>query len=324
MIVTPAGGERIARSLAALWSQTVAARIELVVVAPVDADLDMLEASGARGRFAAVEVIRVAAIETTGRALAAGFRAARGGLIGCVEEHSYPEPEWAEALLDAAGSGDSAAYGAEMINANPSRALSWAHLFSDFGSAVAPAAPGEATELPGHQTAYPDHVIERYGDRLDEWLEVEWVLHDELIGKGEQLELVPAARVRHLNVSTWRSQLVSEFQGGRAFGASRAHLRRWSPLRRLGYALALPALFVVRLVRSLGDVAGCGRRELLPRLLPALALGLGVNVVGQCCGYLFGPGDCRRRRLSIELERFKHLAGPEREQFSPPVPATDG
>jgi hypothetical protein len=238
--------------------------------------------------------------------LAAGFRRARAPLIVCAEEHSFPEPGWAEALI-AAHSGPWAAVGAELENANPGSATSWSHLFSDFGPAVSRARAGPSPELPGHHTAYKRSALERYGPRLDAMLEQEWVLHDDLRAHGERLYLEPRARASHLNVSRLGANLLSEWDAGREFAACRARLRSWSLAHRLLYTASTPLLVVVRIARTLGHVRRAGRAALLPRLLPVIALSLSVNCVGQALGYVLGPGRSSRRRLTIELERHRYL-----------------
>jgi hypothetical protein len=312
-IVTPDTYEAIRRTVGHLERQTVVDRIELVIVAPSAEDVDVPE--GVLDPFQSAHIVGVGEVQSTGRALAAGFGRARAPVVVCAEEHSYPEPGWAEALI-AAHRGPWVAVGAELENANPDSSISWAHLFCDFGRAVSSARPGETPELPGHHTAYKrDPLIVRYGDRLGAMLEQEWVLHDDLKAHGERLFLEPGARARHLNVSGLRSNLRSEYLAGRAFASSRARLRSWSLTRRTLYVLGSPLIPFLRLYRTIGHIRRSGKSDLLPRVLPALGSSLIAGSAGQAVGYALGPGRSTRERMSIELRRHLHLNRADRTAF---------
>ncbi|MGH2957529.1 MAG: glycosyltransferase [Solirubrobacterales bacterium] len=302
--VTPDGLAALDRTLTALRAQSVSDRIELVVVAPGELPG---EAESLRG-FAATRRVAVGRIETLGRALAAGVRAATGPVVAYAEEHSYPEPGWAAALIER-HRGPWAAVAWSLENANPERVTSWAHLLGDFGPAVAPVPAGESVgPLPWHHVSYKREELLARGDRLEELLEAEGMLHRDLIGAGRHLYLEGAAASRHVNISRLRSHLRSHYHGGRGFGAARSRFDAWSPARRLAYALAFPLIPLVRLRRLLPDVRRArvrsGRR---PGLIPMLCLGLTCDALGEAVGYLRGPGRSRQLRLSIELERERHL-----------------
>jgi hypothetical protein len=69
----------------------------------------------------------------------------------------------------------------------------------------------------------------------------------------------------------------------------------------------------VRLKRVLRHVSRSGRgRELLPRILPALMMGLLADAAGQIMGYAFGAGNAARRRVSFELNRYQHVTEQKR------------
>lgn len=312
VLVTPAGLDAIGRTLCHLRNQTASDRVELVIVSPspLDLDLDRDELNG----FAGLRLVDVGPFKAAGAAFAAGVRAASAPIIGCAEEHSFPEPEWAAALIDA-HAGPWAAVGSAVKNANPATRVSWAHLFTDFGCAAPPLPGGEASELPGHNTAYKREVLRRYGQELDLLLEVEWVLHEDLRAAGEHFLSEPRAVSRHLNASRRGSHLRAEFQGGRIFAANRAHLRGWSRLRRLVWVAGSPLMPAVRLARCLTDV-----RRSYPEhsvsLIPALGLGLIVNAAGQMLGYALGAGSVMQRRLSFELNRGPHLTDSDRAKLA--------
>ena len=225
-----------------------------------------------------------------------------------MEEHSYPQPGWAEAVI-AAHEGPWAAVGVSMENANPETMVSWAMLFLDFAPAVEVAEPAEVTALPSHHTIYSASALAGHDQELRRLLEVEAVLQRALLDRGERLAMESAARQRHLNVSRVRSMIRSQYLGGRQYAPLRVREEGFSAARRLGYALAAPLIVLVQLRRILGHVARTGRtRQLVPRMLPALVLGLVAEQAGETVGYLSdGQGGAPEGRLTLELERSRHV-----------------
>jgi hypothetical protein len=311
VLVSPDGLEAVRRTLQHLRNQTARDRIELVIVAPSHAgpgshsiDLD---------GFAAVRLVEAGPLRSTGTAFAAAVRVAGGPIVGCVEEHSFPEPGWAEAIIEAHRRPWDAVGGA-LENANPATRTSWAALISDFGSAVPPIEPGEASELPGHQTAYKRSVLLRYGSELDHMLEVEWVLQEDLRASGGRLFREPRAVSHHLNASRLRSHLWAQLNGGRLFAGNRARLRGWSRARRLLWVAGSPLLPLVRLAQALPHARRAYPAAIAP-LIPVLALGLTANSLGQMLGYAFGAGQAGQQRTTIDLQRRRHLRAREQLQL---------
>jgi len=108
--------------------------------------------------------------------------------------------------------------------------------------------------------------------------------------------------------SSW---LPERFYGGRRFAAGRA--KCWSPLRRLVYTGGAPLIPLVRLRRILSVIRRSGRqRELLPRVLPALIVGLVASAAGEMVGYACGCGNAIERLSSLELHKVTHLTLRER------------
>src|SRR5262245_18353145 len=112
-------------------------QLELVIVAPSEAalNLDIIDTAS----FHLVRLVEMDEITSTGRAIAAGVRAATAPVVAYAEEHSYPAPDWAEALIKAHRQ-PWAVVGVAMANANPSNKVSWASLYTDFGPWVEPVA----------------------------------------------------------------------------------------------------------------------------------------------------------------------------------------
>jgi len=303
--VTPDGLEAIGRTLAALRAQTARDRIELVVVGSREPPADASSFEG----FAATRLVAVGRLECLGHAIASGVQAATGPIVAYSEEHSYPDPGWAAALIER-HRGPWAAVGWALENPNPATRTSWAHLLSDFGPAVAPVAGGERRGgLPWHHVSYKRAELAAWGDELGEMLEAEGILHERLLARGGRLYLESAVASRHLNLSRLRYDLSSHFYGGRKFGFARARLEAWSAPRRLAYAIGFPLVPVVRLRRLLPDIRRVRPVSGIRRgLIPLLVLGLAVEALGEAVGYLCGAGRSRQLRLRTDLHRARHLS----------------
>ncbi|MGH8850247.1 MAG: glycosyltransferase family 2 protein [Casimicrobiaceae bacterium] len=304
--------ERIRLTVAALRAQTAMRRLELVIVAPSRDVLNLDE--GDLQEFFSFQVVEVGAIRSTGGAIAAGFQKAKAPVVAYAEEHSYPFPTWAEALL-LAHRHPWAAVGAAIVNANPDTIISWANLFTDFGPSVEPALAGVTSHLAWHHTSYKRELLTGYEtEDLQSYLETEGFLHQALQDRGYQLYLEPAAKSNHVNVSTVRSLIRCEFVGGRLFGAARVHRNNWSVTRRLLYILASPVIPIVRLRRTLREVHRTGRfGKLFPRILPSMLTALAAHCLGEISGYAFGAGDAAWQRVPCELNRCEFLAAAEKK-----------
>src|SRR5690606_27179000 len=135
--------ERAQRVLDAVDAQTRADALELIVV-----DLGAAGAPPLR-HPARVPLVHVPLPRTTawGSARAAALRHAHADLVAYIEDHCYPEPGWAAALLDA-HQGPWAAIGYAFTNPNPENYIARAALLVDYGKWAHPARTGPARLLP--------------------------------------------------------------------------------------------------------------------------------------------------------------------------------
>lgn len=306
VVVTPSGFDVVRKAVDHLRAQDARDRIELVIVAPSEAELGPL--GDAVEGFCAYRVVETGPLTTTGRAIVAGFHAAAAPLVSYVEEHCYPLDGWAEAVI-AAHDGPWAAVGSSLENANPESVVSWAMLLMDFGPAVELAEPGEVRALPSHQTSYTRPALEGHGQDLHQLLEVEAVLQASLVARGDRLYMESAARRAHLNPTRVRSMASGQYLAGLQYAPLRIRQEGFSGMRRLAYAAAAPLIFVVQMGRTLRQIARIGRtRELVPQILPALVLGLAAQQAGETVGYVTGrQARAPEGRMSLELDRASHL-----------------
>ena len=319
VLVAGSGAAGIVRTMRHLRAQTARRRMEVLIVAESSTSFD-LAALGA-GEFAACRIVEVGPITERGAAAARGMLAATSPVVGLIEDHSYPEPEWAEALLRAHASGWTGV-GPAVGNANPQSAASWVNYILAYGGFAPPVEAGERDLLPWHNSAYKRDVLAPLRDRLGPLLEWEGKLQAELRSRGHALYLEPAALTQHSNVSSLWSTVGLNLQRGRILGAQRAERERWPTWRRVLQAAAFP-LFPLLQLRHL--LPGIRRMPLPPALRARVYLGLGATLgvlaAAEAWGLLAGEGDAVALMEDYELHRTRHLSRRERQAAPAPAPA---
>ncbi|TML57046.1 MAG: glycosyltransferase family 2 protein [Actinobacteria bacterium] len=293
--------ETIREVLRRLSEQTARERLELVVVAPSAFELELPD-----GTFAAMRVV-----ESDGEAIdvarlrADGVRAASAPAVLLAETHSFPAPDSLERLIERHRE-PWAAVGQAICNGNPQTMRSWTNLFLDYGPWTDPHPGGAVRELPTHNSSFKRAELLACGERLPELLRYSEAINAVLRGRGGRLYLEPRARTFHVNVSRATSWVVERSAAGRAYAASRA--AAWPAWRRAAYALGSPLIPLVRARRVLRDIRRTGRSaELLPRILPGLAVGLTLSALGELAGYALGAGRAPRLIGEMELRRMPHV-----------------
>jgi Glycosyltransferase like family 2 len=312
VLPTSRGLANVARTLRALGAQTVRHRLELVIVAPSDSiTLDPAMTEG----FAGVQVIGVDNVtSSSNQARVAGIRIARAPIVALAEDHSFPEPGWAEALLAGHMEGTWAAVGPVVCNGNPATAVSWANFLLEYGPWTESARRGAAAHLPGHNSSYRRDLLLAYGEKLEALMEAESILQWDLRHHGHQLLLEPAARTHHLNFSRLLSSISLRFNVGRQFAGTRS--AEWPPLKRLLYVLGAPLIPLVRLRRSVALlVRWPARRGLLPRVFPVLAAAVAIDGLGEMVGYAAGPGSSSSILGGIEFDRRRSLTRQDQQAY---------
>lgn len=302
VIVTPDRYDTIRETVRHLRQQAGVERLELIVVAPSVEQLALDEAEVEN--FAGCRVVEVGAERVMAKARAEGIRHSSASVVVLAEDHSFPQPGWAEALL-AAHQHPWAAVGPAIENANPGSAVSWGDLLIAYGRWIHPVAAGVIDDLPGHNSSYKRSVLMDYGPDLPTMLSAETVLHHDLQQKGYQLYLEPAARTAHQNFGRLGSWYMAQFLSGRTFAATRS--QRWSVVKRLLYAGGSPLIPLVRLWRILRELLRPGRpHHVALTVMPALLSALYVDAAGQLLGYVAGFGKVREKLQRFESHRYLH------------------
>ncbi len=305
IITTPDCYETIRKTIRHLRTQTVRHQLEIVIVAPSAAAL-LLDESELK-EFCRVRVVEIGRVTSIGSANAKGIRHARAPIVALAEDHAFPAPKWAEALIEAHRH-PWAAVGAVIRHPNdPRNVIAWADVLIGFGEYLAPVESGVVDRLPGNNSSYKRDVLLEYGSDLDTLMETESLIHTDLRKKGHQLYLESAAQVSHLNFELLASFLAVKYLSGRVFGAARS--RGWSLFYRMFYACGTPLIPFVRYgrLRKQWDVLRQTRK--LPwGVMPMAWCGLLVSATGEMIGCCLGAGQAVEKRAKFEFHRVPHLA----------------
>jgi hypothetical protein len=298
-LFTPGEFSSIRRTVSHVAAQDIAAKIELLVLTSTP-ELTVIDAT-AVSALHSVRLVPVSYGDGSGSARAAAVREAAAPIIAFGEDHCFPQPGWATALVEA-HRGPWAAVGPIVDNANPTTLVSWADMLMGYGPWMAVRRAGEHDHLPGHNTSYKREVLLSFGDDLDALIEAETPLQWRLRAQGHRLYQDKNARVAHTNFERWQTWLFVSMHAGRVFASTRA--RDWPAVRRVMFAFASPLIPFVRLQRHLRQAVSADLpASLVARVAPVLFVGLVSDAIGQGLGSLLGAGRSRSTLVAWEFDR---------------------
>lgn len=298
--------DRVERVMQSVASQTIAQRIEVVLVMSKPPDLLKLEKL--TREIHSVQVVEVPTIVPLAKARAKGVRAARSPFLFIAETHAYPDPQLAERLVSALSSEWSVAVPG-FRNANPGSGFSWAGFLSDYGAWSDTLSGGETDRAPSHDAAFRRSVLLEFGDRLEHALTFGDELYLTLRQRGQRSYFDSSARIQHVNIEKFRSFASERYLSGVLIGGYRSE--RWTWLRRIAYAGGSPLIPIVILSRISKGVREVGRHQKLPiGTIPALVLGAAFKAAGEARGYLFGaPHSAEEGMTAFEVEKLSFNDG---------------
>jgi len=313
IMATPERGATLCRPLRFLGRQTVRERIELILIGPDAGTFDDLDPALLAG-FAACRTLAVGPIDEVERAFAPGIEAASAPVVALLENHVYPNPGWAEAIVRA-HDGPWQVVGCVISNANTATATSvvehlMSYIFHDEGAPV-----GEVDRVSRNNTTYKREALTAFGERLPDTLARDGGLMDELRAGGARFYRAAGAQLEHLNPSRIGAMLSLRLHSARASAATRARSERWGAGRRLLYVLASPLFPLLRLRTLWPRLTSPPLRAEVPRIAPLLLLALLVDAVGQAAGFALGEGDSAVTAGRYDLDREPFLTAADRAEF---------
>ena len=230
-------------------------------------------------------------------ARALGVHCSSAAYVVLAEDHCFPEPDWAEALVLRLREGWDGV-GPALRSGNPSSLWALAAFVLGYGEWIAPLS---GTVLPGHNVALRRQLLVQQGESLKEKLLVGSLLLRDLRGQGARFCLEERARMAHWDCTRISWALITFLAVGSGFGAQRS--LAWHPLLRATFALAAPVVAALHWRRAFRHV----RRVGLPRacLIPALFLAAAWSL-GECLGCALGTGMVARYVEWGEINRLAH------------------
>lgn len=219
---------------------------------------------------------------------ARGLVAARGEIIGLLEDHGRPNPHWCARVIEAHRQSYAAVGGA--IENGIDRPLNWAVYFCDFYKYQNPVPEGESPFVSDANVAYKRSALESIRPVWQETFQ-ETAVNWALVSHGEELALAPKLIVeQHRSDLRLRSALKERRVWGRSYAASRSQLA--GGLKRAIYAAFSPLLPVVLLLRMTVSVTKKGRGlGAFFKALPLTAMLVVSWSLGELLGYLTARSD---------------------------------
>ena len=314
VLVCPTGRRTLHRTLTAIAAQTIAAQIE-VLVASTDDDFDTAE-QRLVSRLQSLRVFRQDGIANVDHAAARLLLLAQAPIVASIEDHAYPDPDWAENLL-AQYDETCVSVGSAMLNANPNAALSWSNMLIAYGQWTEATPAGDIAWVALHNGTYRRSALEPFGDDLWRLFNRESEVLVRMRDAGGTFRFAPNARIRHLNPSKLAATAKLRFDAGRLTAANRWRDEGWGWPKRLFYAALGPLIPFVRYRKMRGELFGKRPDVTEAKHGPALLIGLIFDGAGQIAGFLAGPGGARDRLAVFEMDRMEHLNQRDRRAFSP-------
>jgi hypothetical protein len=314
VLVTPGDWSILRGTLRHLRQQTVRDRIELILVGPDVRSFDDLDPATMNG-FAGWRTLAVGPIREAERALGRGVAAGQAPLVALLENHVYPEPGWAAAVL-AAHRGPWAVVGSVVDNANPTTASSWVEHLLSYGFHDSSVPGGEVSRVSRNNVVFKRSVLAEFGDRLPDALARDGGLLDVVKHGGGRCYRESAARLTHLNVSLLMPTLALRVFSARASAATRARIERWPAPKRWLYVLASPIIPFLRLRALWPRLRSRGENAVPLRIWPLLWLALVVDALGQAIGFAAGAGESAERAGRYDLDRHRYVSSADRARFA--------
>ena len=214
---------------------------------------------------------------------ARGLAAARGDVVGLLEDHGRPDDHWCSNVMTA-HRGAYAAIGGAIEN-GIDRPLNWAVYYCDFGRYQTPFPPGESWFASDANATYKRSALKAIRATWEESFR-EVAVNEALRSRGEKVALQSSIVVyqnrRDLRFGT---ALLERFVWGRSYAATRtAQLRGHE---RVAYAVLSPLLPLILLLRMAGT-AWKRRRHFAKflRAFPLTAVLVTVWSIGEGVGYV--------------------------------------
>ena len=220
---------------------------------------------------------------------AIGIKESKCDILALIEDHCLVPEDWFTEILKAHGS-DYVAIGGAVENACQDTILDWATFFCEYSAFIQPAPYGPVRSLPGNNVSYKRTKIQ---DILDDVINKgvwEGFIHQKLFERGYELFSTPSLVVFHKKAFGFFEFLAQRFYYSQSFAGMRNN--EFPFVKRIVYSMLCFFLPLLLMFRLCVNVLPKGRlRKEFILSTPMLFIFTTVWAIGECCGYLFGPGN---------------------------------
>jgi hypothetical protein len=290
-----------------LEKQTIRKRLEILVVCST---LDQLKPPNfLLHNSGDIKIIEGGENILLNEARALGIRESRSPYVAILEDHCFPEPDWAYHILSRLTEGWTGV-GAAIALANPQTILAQAAILIGYGQWHPPLKSGEAEYIPGHNSAFVRDVLLERENRLEIDMVASSLMQAELRKKGHRLYIEGKALMRHWDCSTWSGMLKIFIPVGQSLAAIRS--MNWKPLKRILYGFATPLIATVRWYRSWVSYFRIHKIHSYSFFAPLFAIFIGLTwSFGEFLGFWFGFRDSFVKVSNNERNRPRYLKNGE-------------
>ena len=239
-----------------------------------------------------IRVMPVEGLPSIPKLRALGMAAARGRMIGILEDHCNVPLTWFQSIECAHRAGHRA-IGSGVENGAVDRVIDWAVFFCEYAKFMPPVPGGTGGEIPGNCAVYDRQALDLVGPeiRQEVW---ESFIHRRMAEEGVEFFCDPAMTVSHKREFPFGYFMAQRYHYSRSFAGMR--LQNAPRSRRLLYACATPLLPPLLLWRMAATIWRKGRRKReFVLAVPVIGVFLLSWAWGEAVGALCGPGDSLAR-----------------------------
>jgi hypothetical protein len=228
-------------------------------------------------------------------------------VIAFLEDHTYAEPQWAEAILETMGNPRVAAVNYTFTNASDAGYLGRSILMAEYGHWMAPHPGGRVRISSSTNVAYRRELLLATMGDDESIFEAEFLIHREIQKSGGEIHVASRATVAHESWGTLKAACQANGAYKRVLGARRAESGNWGKGRRLIWGLGMvlmPGLSIARLAAAMYR-----RPALWGRLISSVPVLMAIYTYcawSEALGYLRGAGASREEFLARELAVQRH------------------
>lgn len=255
----------------------------IVVDSSNDGTGDLVAAS-----FPWVRLIRFPERILDGNARNVGVLRSQGNILAFIDADCVADSNWLSEIR-LAHRAESPAIGGVIAHANPDSYVGWANYFCEFSQWMPQRHTTFMTDIPSACYSVKRWAFEKYGPFLEDIYCSDTAFNWRLERQGHKALFVPAIRVNHLSLYSFRSLLIKKFWHGRNFAQVRVAEQRLNVAKRFLLAAGLPVLPFLLFFRRAGFVRQHGP-YLAPfiQAAPLIWLALAAWSLGEFMGYWAG------------------------------------